>query len=265
MSQYKNPPIFYAIALVQFNQVAQMSKYADEIQEAMRLSGYSNFISSQGLQLSLSAAENGSQIPSVLPVPIWHHGKGDMSSGFVLQQTSLAFHTTHYEDHDVFFASFLKGLEIVHRIVRLDTVARIGVRYLDVIHPKEGESVEDYLNPGVGGLNFNGITNQYAAFEHTYITNVAPPFANGNLVARIFKSTGSLAVPADISMEGLKLKSAFALPKPARHAVMDTDHYVQGMAAMDLTMIKAQLELLHAPLKTVFDQSTTQHAEKMWR
>ena len=77
----------------------------------------------------------------------------DRTEGFILDQDSITFHTTHYKTHREFIESALLGLETVHKVVTLDFVSRIGMRYLDAVIPREGESVEQYLMPGLHGLS----------------------------------------------------------------------------------------------------------------
>ncbi|MDR1582801.1 MAG: TIGR04255 family protein [Prevotellaceae bacterium] len=62
------------------------------------------------------------------------------------------FHTSNYRVFDVFSDKFLKGLELLHEIVRLGYVERVGMRYVDVISLKKGQPIGVYLRDGVKGL-----------------------------------------------------------------------------------------------------------------
>ncbi len=108
----RNPPVYYTLTQAQFNPITAMSKYITDIQDKLRLTGYTLFeeqkISQLRFQSSVSAKAE------FVELPMWKFTKADQSAGFILGQSSFGYHTTHYETHKTFFNEFLSGLKIVH-------------------------------------------------------------------------------------------------------------------------------------------------------
>ncbi|MFP5465670.1 MAG: TIGR04255 family protein, partial [Gammaproteobacteria bacterium] len=104
MSQkMSNAPVYYALAQAQFNPVAAMAKYVDEVQDHLRREGYTLFEPQQVTHLQLTAALGQAPTePQVAHTTSWLITKGGRSSGFILSAASITFHTTHYETSNEF-------------------------------------------------------------------------------------------------------------------------------------------------------------------
>jgi uncharacterized protein (TIGR04255 family) len=64
-----NAPVYYTLTQAQFNPVAAMAKYIDEIQDKLRLNGYTLFEAQKITQLrfqSSSSASTKAKIPMLL-------------------------------------------------------------------------------------------------------------------------------------------------------------------------------------------------------
>ena len=68
--------------------------------------------------------------------------------------------STDYGTYERFSEMFLSGLAIVDKAIRLDFTEQGGLRYLDRVVPREGETVADYLVPGV--LGATGLLSTWA-------------------------------------------------------------------------------------------------------
>ncbi|XSG86662.1 MAG: TIGR04255 family protein [Methylohalobius sp. ZOD2] len=136
-----NAPVYYALVQVKFNPVAAMAKYVDEIQDHLRREGYTLFEPQQVTHLQFRSAPAGQapNEPQVGHTTSWLITKGDRTAGFILNASSLTFHTTHYETHNEFIPELLLGLKAVHDVVNLEHLDRLGLRYLDAVLPKSGE------------------------------------------------------------------------------------------------------------------------------
>ncbi len=259
-----NAPVYYALAQAQFNPVAAMAKYVDEVQDRLRQEGYTLFEPMQEthLQLATSPGQPPSE-PQVAHTTSWLIIKSDRTSGFILRPSSITFHTTHYETNEEFIPELLRGLRAVHDVVKLDHVGRLGLRYLDAVLPQEGEVVDQYLADGLHGVKF-GAEQKYALNESVFETESGPLVSKGILISKVYRATATLGFPPDMVPHGLVLMPRFKVGGPLSHAVIDTDHYVEGRMPLDFDGIESQLKALHGTIKNAFKAITTDYARDQW-
>ncbi|QKE42228.1 MAG: TIGR04255 family protein [Ferrovum myxofaciens] len=259
-----NAPVYYALAQAQFNPVAAMAKYIDEVQDHLRQESYTLFEPQQVTHLQLTAAHGQSLTePQVAHTTSWLITKGDRTSGFILNASSITFHTTHYETSNEFIPELLRGLRAIHAVVNLDHVGRLGLRYLDAVLPKPDEMVDQYLAGGLHGVQF-GAKQRYALNESVFETESGPLLPMGTLVARVHRMTSTLGYPPDMVPNGLMQMTKFAINDVCSHAVIDTDHFVEGRMPLNFDKLGEQLSALHATIKLVFDATITDHARATW-
>ena len=144
-----NPPVYYTIVQAQFNPIAAMANYINEVQDKLRFDGYTLFDQQKITQLHFETSLLGKA--EVIEHPIWRITKNDRKSGFILSQSHLVYHTTYYQTHDEFFDDFLSGLKKMHSVVKLDHLSRLGLRYLNAVLPTNDEMVNKYLIRGCTG------------------------------------------------------------------------------------------------------------------
>ncbi|GMV69555.1 MAG: hypothetical protein AMXMBFR76_19940 [Pseudomonadota bacterium] len=261
-----NAPVYYALAQAQFNPVAAMAKYVDQIQDRLRREGYPLFETQQVTHLVVPAAGQAqSAEPQIAHRVSWLITKSDRTAGFILAPSAITYHTTHYDTHKEFIPELLRGLAAVHETVTLDHVGRLGLRYLDAVLPRvdRGETVEQYLVGGLHGIEFSA-ARRYTMTESVFATETRPLCPNGTLVARVHKMTGPLGFPPDLQLNDLVVNPRFALQEPLEHAVIDTDHYVEGRMPIGTDMLREQLLSLHGKIKDVFGAMTTDLARTVW-
>lgn len=258
-----NAPVYYALAQVQFNPVA-MTKYADDIQDILRRHSYTLYDSQTVPQLHFAVVQGqASAEPSIAPVTSWKITKTDGSAGFVLSSTALTYHTTQYDTHNEFFDELLLGLDAVHRVVGLDHLSRLGLRYLNAVLPREGETVEQYLASGLHGAPF-AARRRYALSESVFDTESTPLISAGTLIARTLRANLQLGFPPDIPAPNLVLRERFKEAGIMDHAIIDLDHFVEGRMPVESKKVLAQLISLHGTLKQVFKAMSTNDARNVW-
>lgn len=258
-----NAPVYYALAQAQFNPVAAMAKYVDQIQDRLRRE-YPLYDTQQVTHLVIPAPGQAQPTePQIAHMVSWLITKSDRTAGFILTPSAITFHTTHYQTHNEFLPELLRGLMAVHEEVTLDHVGRLGLRYLDAVLPRFGETVEQYLVGGLHGIEFNA-ARRYTMTESVLATETRPLCPNGTLVARAHRMTAPLGFPPDMQPNGLMVNPKFALQEPLEHAVIDTDHFVEGRMPIDMDRLEEQLVSLHGTIKDVFHAMTTDHARTMW-
>ncbi|MGP3131689.1 TIGR04255 family protein [Serratia marcescens] len=260
-----NAPVYYALAQAKFNPIAAIAKYINDIQDVFRKKGFTIFEMHEGTQLYfdlLPGEENPK--PRIANIVNWQIIKSDRTCGYILNDTSIAFHTTHYLTHHEFLKGLLEGIEVVHEVVTLEHLSRLGLRYLDAVLPVGDETPNDYLVDQLHGVSL-GKKHLQTVNESVYETAVIPVITQGVLVTRIHKIFAELGFPPDLSASGLVMKECFRTEKPVQHAIIDTDHYVDGHININMEAISQQLESLHGEIKKTFHAMVTDHAEKTWQ
>lgn len=259
-----NAPVYYALAQAQFSPVAAMAKYVDEIQDLLRREGYALFEPQQMTHLQFSATPGQAPTePQLAHTTSWLITKADRSSGFILSASSIIFHTTHYETRNEFIPELLRGLRAVHEVVSLDHVSRLGLRYLDAVLPGADETVDQYLVGGLHGVRFDA-RQRYGLTESVFETDTGPLVPKGTLVARVHRMEAPLGYPPDMVPNGLVPMPRFAITDSRSHAIIDTDHFVEGRMALEFALIEEQLAALHGAIKVVFDATIGDHARAVW-
>lgn len=259
-----NAPVYYALAQVRFNPVAAMSKYVGQIQDRLRHEGYPLYDPQQVTQLVVPGLGQAQQVePRIMQTESWLITRGDRKAGFILEPSAITYHTTHYDTHNEFIPELLSGLAAVHEVATLDHVSRLGLRYLDAVLPRDGESVEQYLVGGLHGIEFNA-TPRYRLTESVFGTDTGPLVSTGTLAIRVHRMTAPLGFPPDMQPNGLMINPKFEMKEPRAHAVIDMDHFVEGCMPVDMDNLGKQVLSLHATIKSVFEATTTGHTRDVW-
>lgn len=259
-----NAPVYYALAQAQFNPVAAMSKYVDQIQDRLRREGYPLFEPQQVTHLVVPGPGQAQlSEPQITHTVSWLITRGDRTAGFILAPSAITYHTTHYDTHNEFIPELLRGLTAVHEVATLDHVSRLGLRYLDAVMPRAGESVEQYLVSGLHGINFDA-TQRYRLTESVFGTHTGPLVQTGTLVTRVHMMTAPVGFPPDMQPNGLMIHPKFEVKEPRAHAVIDTDHFSEGRMPIDIDNLGKQVLSLHSTIKSVFGATTTDHARDAW-
>lgn len=252
-------PVFYTLAQVRFNPVAQMSDYVAPLQERLRRSGFPDFQEENQVGITIRRLDDPQ--PDLLQErqKLWIFTNTEKTEGYILLSNALVFHTTAYNTFEDFLQKTLFGLKLVNEIVELAFVERIGLRYLDAVVPTENETLEQYLNPSLLGL----AVIENGELSHSF-TETVTSTEGGTLVARALISENGLALPADLSPLRLNLKPRFA-EVHGRHAVLDTDYFVaKRQRTFDVAAVQNQLLASHEITSETFKRSVTVYALERW-
>jgi uncharacterized protein (TIGR04255 family) len=165
-----------------------MTKYVDQIQDRLRRAGYPLFEPQQLTQLVVPApGQAPQQEPQIQQTVSWLITRSDRTAGFILGPSTITYHTTHYRANNEFIPELLRGLATVHEVVSLDHISRLGLRYLDAVLPRAGETTEQYLVSGLHGIAFNAVPQQATA-ESVFTTETHPLVPRGTLIVKVYRA-----------------------------------------------------------------------------
>ena len=257
-----NAPVYFTVTQVRFNPVLSFENYLASIQEKMRAAGYPDFKRQLVPQLVIvpEKTETGEQQqPTLVPQTRCIFGDIKGTSGFVVDNNSLAYQTTDYQTFEAFVEAFQTGLDIVHGAMNLAFTERIGLRYLDAVLPVEGETVDQFLIPEVIGMfrKHSGMSVLHT-FSETVITLSA-----GRLVSRVVLQDGKLGLPVELIQLAPKINDRF-IESTGPHAIIDTDAFCESREPFDIPKIRQKMTELHDEINKAFKTITTPHARKTW-
>jgi uncharacterized protein (TIGR04255 family) len=258
--QLKNPPVYFVIAQIRFNPILNLEEFIPAIQDKMRLGGFPDFKKNVIQQLVFSAGIPGG-IPAgpstVQSQTQFIFGNMAGTENYVLHNDSLSFQTTDYPTFSVFKEKLFNGIQIVHEIIQLGYIERVGLRYLDGVIPRAHESLSDYLAPEVSGL-WNKLPDRLYAFCEAISQNTT-----GQLTARSFIQDGPFGIPNDLAGAIPKLKSKFA-DFTGLHAIIDNDASLERREAFSIETVKNILGGLKEKITISFDAMITPQARDYW-
>lgn len=253
----KNPPVYFTVAQVRFNAILKLSEYLPTIQDEMRKSGFPDFVTRKSMILQM-VLQNGKPIPTPATTERFFFGTADKQHAFVLNTEFLALQSTNYGTFEKFSAMFLKGLQLVHKVVQLDFTERVGLRYLDHVAPRAGDTLDKYLEPEVHGLS----ARLGGKALHSYAETLNA-VGDVRLLSRVVIQDGGLAFPPDLQPEEMAIDSRF-LNSSGHHALLDTDGFIEGREAFSADNVQKKLDAIHEAVRTAFRAAVTPHAFKIW-
>jgi uncharacterized protein (TIGR04255 family) len=251
-------PVFYTLAQVQFNPVTQMSDYVVRLQEKLRRKGFPDFRPEHHFGLVIRSLDESQPNIQQQQQMRWSFANTKRTEGFLLFSNTLIFHTTAYDTFEDFLEKMMNGVELVNKIVELDYVERIGLRYLDAIVAKDNDQLQQYLHPSLMGLseNLGGST------IHSFTETITAIRAN-TLVARSFVNQSGLAISPDLLPLQLDLQQRFR-EIAGQNIVLDTDCFTSDRSDFDIVDIEDKLKSAHEVLKDAFRVSVTDYAMEKW-
>jgi uncharacterized protein (TIGR04255 family) len=250
-----NPPVVYVLAQVRFNAILSMEKFIPEIQEQFRKI-YPKF--QKGVTQSLHIGADGQPKESI-QVHRWEFSNKEQTTGFVLQVDSFVFHTSDYENFESFLSQLSDALSVINKILDIDLIERLGLRYIDVIAPNGGKTLNDYLNPGIAGLPYEELDVELTVSFYETVTKSDL----GKLVLRTLKNFDAVNMPQDLFPVNLKLKNPAT--KGNLSALLDSDHYIEKTMDYDLNEIQNYFSKLQALISKSFWSAITEVAVNKWR
>lgn len=257
-----NAPVYYTVAQVQFNPVLDLDSYVTTIQARMRDAHFTDYkkVVFQRVDFPVLAMQQGQTIPPTITTQTRYvFGDIEGKTAFLLEANGLTLQTTSYDTFETFSKCFITALEVLHSVLRLDFVERIGLRYLDAIQPvKNGETLRDFLVPEVLGLALREHGQLQQSISETFVTTHA-----GQLVSRVIVRNGQVGLPMELSGAALAIDPRFT-QRQGIHAIVDVDASFVQREMFELPKVEARLAALHDEIDALFRATVTDYARASW-
>lgn len=246
-------PLIYVVTQVRFSAVMSVEKFVPDIQEKLRHRGFPRFQRSQVQELAFVL---GGATPKVTFTERFEFQNKEASLGIVLTFNTLAVHTNDYKTYEDFEKSIATAIDVIHGAMNLSIVERIGLRYVDLIRLKENETWEDYLQPGLLGLDPAkvGVESWTSRLESIGATDI------GKLLIRCGQT--EQALPPDLQLPTLKYSTSLNSGEVA--TLLDCDHFSEETTDFEPEAVLAKISDLHDHIDRAFRNSVTPHALKSW-
>ncbi|MBI1751429.1 MAG: TIGR04255 family protein [Acidobacteria bacterium] len=250
-------PLALVLCQVRFSRVQKMPDYIPEIQERLRKEGFPEDAS---VQVGRIHWEMGKQ-PETTQVQHSEFRSKDGWWGIAINDDNLALFTTHYDRFNGFGERLGNILRVINEVVDLSpgSVTRVGLRYIDVVVPKPGETWKLYLHPGLHGPDADAFPDSAPSMmqEHSGRTN------HGTITVRISQNNQGMVLPQGTLVKPMEFRQTFD-PNQLL-TLIDTDHFVEGKWDFDIASILETVDVLHQGSNTVFFNSLiTKHARMAW-
>ena len=245
-------PLVCVLAQIRIAPVLSMDNFLKPIQERLRLSGYPKFQSIEQEEIIIGPR------PIARQSTRWIFIDRDGFQGIVLSQNSIVLQVTRYSSFEDFTSRLLATLKAIGEEAKLALVERIGLRYVNRICPETGESLDQYLQPGVLGLPGEkiGTSRGQLRFEQRGET------ALGKLVVRVFQNEGA-DLPPGIEPLGLNLPPLEG--NGGLKTILDVDHFSPLQRDFEPNALVADMWKLHEFTDRAFRAAITDYALNKWR
>ena len=259
-------PLALVLGQVRFSPIRQIDRYIPEIQEVFRQHGFPVERAGKVQQINFGL---GAGVPvQVVEQERWEYRTKDETWSILVTQDGVVLQTTAYER----FEGFAERLQYAVRTVlatteheRLGVVQRVGLRYVDVVHPREGEDFRTYLRPGLHGTAdavFRSGTHRLHV-ESTGRTQVGDDVP-GTMIVRVVQNDQGLSLPPDL------IGGAPNFTQRAKCGdlitLIDMDHYIDGTFDPDTDWVVARAYELHDHIiETFHEHVVTKTAIEAWR
>lgn len=267
LGRMSNAPLAYVLAQVRFEPFLEIEKQIPALQTSLR-ARYPRFLQTEQVVFQI-LPQPEEKPPRVQPARLsqWEFSSGSNHAGVIVQQDSLVFHVTTYEDHEQFGQAWRWVMNQVGSQIPDLFVNRIGLRYVTFILPNSGEIPADYVvdrlrcdpDPGIPYHSHRGLTAaEYRLAE-----------GQGDLAVRYSRGTGPPTLPPDLTDLSLHpsgiMQRASVVDAQQPTAVLDIDRFMTLGEAYEADALADQFRPMHEDISSAFKALTTDHARTVWK
>jgi uncharacterized protein (TIGR04255 family) len=242
------------IAQVRISAVVSVGKFVPEIQEQLRHRGFPRFKRNETREFLLTPGAE----PKITTVERFEFQDKESRSGIILASDFVALHATRYDVYEQFAETLATALEIVHRVMNISLVERIGLRYVDLVRVGVRESLSDYLRSGLLGLDPSelGVSKALSRFEFVGLSEV------GKLVVRCYNQEPGTLLPPDLTPGTLR-QDVEIDPEDLPY-LLDFDHYSEESQDFNVGAVLEIMGRLNDNLDRAFRAAVTEGALVKW-
>lgn len=185
----------------------------------------------------------------------------DVDAMVRVQQDSLTYAVTSYVDSSHFREHWLQVAEALQD-VRITTVSRVGLRYVDFLLPGKGRSPEEYVR---APWNLQGMPELPGAVGtpdlHVSLLDLRYPV--GRMRLQFMRGFGMPTLPMDLQGM-LTPRQESPQAQPIVCGVIDTDRWIDGDHPADAATLNQLFTQMHTEVTGAFRAMITPLAQSEW-
>jgi len=254
-------PLVLVLCQVRFSPVRQMATYIPAIQEKFRRDGFP--IERAGKVQVLVVSQGGVQ---AVEQERWEYRSRDETWSILILQDSVVLQTTAYQRFEAFAETLARAVTTVLESTeheRFGVIHRVGLRYVDVVTPGDGEDFRQYLRPGLQGV---ADAVFQAGTQRVHVESVgrtAVGKLSGTMVVRVQQNDQGFDLPPDLVASAPN--HAPRARKGELVTLIDVDHFIEGTFDPGADWVIARAYELHDHIiETFHDHIVTDHAVEVW-
>lgn len=248
-----NSPLVLVLSQVRFEPVLKMSDHIADIQDAMRKEGLVRFTQEETQQIIFGPKLTTSQQTR------WVFANREQTEAVVLTNAFFVYEVSKYD----VFETFLERLQTLFAHVRsaseLTFSSRVGLRYVDLILPGNGHSVDEFIAPSLRGLSAGNLGAKNTSYQFVIESQTDV----GKFFIRSYENTGEQFLPPDLQTQHLKFETSTNADDEFR--ILDFDHVSDQEIDFQGGALAKHLWALHATSERGFKAATTDDAMKYWK
>jgi len=262
LGAWTNAPLAYALAEVRTERLADIKTYQPKLAGRLR----EHYPLQRTMQTAKLVATGIQLLVEAEPDPAWEFATPDNQTALVLRPNGLVLHTTAYRDSRTFLAELDRAVGVFAEEVPSVFVARIGLRYVDFVLPREGENLDQYvdrrLNPdlGLSDASDGASTTSLGVYHMT----------GGRILSlRYVRARGKPDLPPDLGVLSLS-PSALMRPglisdrQPTALLDFDCNMTYERVMRLEPGTLREQFASIYEITFNAFMASITDHARKVW-
>jgi len=255
-------PLVLVLCQVRFSPVRKIADYIPAIQEEFRRQGFP--IERAGKVNQLTITPSG---VNTVEQESWEYRNRDEHWSVLVVQDSVVLQTTAYER----FEGFAAKLEMAVRTVlekteqnRFGLVQRVGLRYIDLVQPGDGEDYRVYLRPGFHGAADEVFTPQSHRLHVESVGRTSVGDIEGTMIVRIAQNDRGFDLPPDLA--GASPKHTSRAREGRLATLVDMDHFIEGNFNPDAAWVIERAYEMHDHLiETFHEHVVSAKAIEVWR
>jgi uncharacterized protein (TIGR04255 family) len=254
----EHAPLVQTLAQVRFAAVLDMADRVPALQREFKTIGFPRYQETQFPQLVL--LKEGQ--PQVQFAKHWQFLSADRSSALVLSTDFVTLVSSAYSTFEQFLVPLCTAAAHLSTIGSVELMDRVGLRYIDLIRPRAGETIAAYVQPQLLGLSEDSL-KAHGAHRTNVGSETQFTTRYGTLVVKLRQLAAGTYLPPDLNSELLTSRVDIA-PEESGFA-LDCDHFREGLGTgFDSSELEKLLWNLHDVVVDAFKAAVTTHALTVW-
>jgi uncharacterized protein (TIGR04255 family) len=248
-------PLVLVLCQVRLAAIRDMASYVPKIQDRLRREGFPVDLSREIQEVTLQP-EGPVQAGRRLH---WEFRTLDEQWSIIVSEQAVVLQTSAYTDFDEFLRYLTLAMGAVDELVGDLVVERVGLRYVDLVRPREGESWQDYVKPGLHGLQSELFSPERAVLFTQLVADTGP---DQRMIARVAQNRDGLVLPPDLMAHHPVLRASGGAQELL--TLIDLDHYREQRRPFRMGELVDVGWDLHDGLDRLFRDLVTEHALEVW-